>query len=126
MHRGTALYDAPNCRETTRRESRRIDRHHSSDWGGGVRRVLPFALPAVAVAGTGSILAFVASAHAWVTGLAVLAVVGAWGWIVWLSVRARRLPAAPTLYMMGGATVLLSIAVLWPLIEHQLARVLRV
>jgi hypothetical protein len=43
--------------------------------------VLPFALPAVVVAGTGSILAFVASAHAWVTGLAVLAVVGAWGWM---------------------------------------------
>jgi len=88
--------------------------------------VLPFALPAVVVAGTGSILTFVVSAHAWVTGLAVLAVVGAWGWIVWQSVRARRLPAASTLYMMGGATVLLSIAVLWPLIEHQLARVLRV
>jgi hypothetical protein len=88
--------------------------------------VLPFALPAVAVAGTGSMLAFVASAHAWVTGLAVLAVVGAWSWIVWQSVQARRLPAASTLYMMAVATVLLSVAVLWPLIEHQLARVLRV
>jgi hypothetical protein len=87
--------------------------------------VLPFALPAVAAAGTGSILAFVASAHAWVTSLAVLAVVGAWSWIVWQSMRARRLPAASTLYMMAVATVLLSVAVLWPLIEHQLARVLR-
>jgi len=87
--------------------------------------VLPFALPAVAVAGTGSILAFVASAHAWVTGLALLAVVGAWSWIVWQSVRARRFPTASTLYMMAVATVLLSVAVLWPLIEHQLARVLR-
>ncbi|MEH2523777.1 MULTISPECIES: hypothetical protein [unclassified Bradyrhizobium] len=87
--------------------------------------VLPFALPAVAAAGTGSILAFVASAHVWVTGLAVLAVVGAWSWIVWQSMRARRWPAASTLYMMAVATVLLSVAVLWPLIEHQLARVLR-
>ena len=37
---------------------------------------------AAALAGTGSILALLANAHAWVTGLAILAVIGA-SWIAW-------------------------------------------
>jgi hypothetical protein len=87
--------------------------------------VLPFALPAAALAGGGSILALLASAHAWVTGLAILAVIGAWGWIVWQVVRTRRSPAASTLVVMVGATALSTIAVLWPVIEHHLVRALR-
>jgi len=88
--------------------------------------VLPFALPAAMLAGGGSILALVAKAHAWVTVLAILAVVGAWGWIVWQAVRSRRSPATSTLAVMAGATALLTIAVLWPLIEHPLIQMLRV
>jgi hypothetical protein len=88
--------------------------------------VLPFALPAAVLAGGGSILALVASAHAWVTGLAILAVIGAWSWIAWQTVRSRRSPAASTLVVMVGTTALLTIAVLWPLIEHHFVRALRV
>ena len=62
--------------------------------------------------------------HAWVTGLAILAVIGAWGWIAWQTVRTRCKPAASTLLVMAAATGLVVIAVLWPVIEPQLVRVL--
>jgi hypothetical protein len=88
--------------------------------------VLPFALPAAMLAGGGGILALVAKAHAWVTVLAILVVVGAWGWVAWQAVRSRRSPARSTLAVMAGATVLLTIAVLWPLIERPLIHLLRV
>jgi hypothetical protein len=88
--------------------------------------VLPFALPAAALAGTGSILALLANAHAWVTGLAILAVIGAWSWIAWQTVRTRRSPAASTVYVMVAATALLAIAVLCPVIEPHLVRALMV
>ena len=82
--------------------------------------VLPFALPAAALAGTGSILALLAGAHAWVTGLAILAVLGAWGWIARQSVRTRCMPARSTLSVMAAATALTAVAVLWPFIEARL------
>lgn len=82
--------------------------------------VLPFALPAAALAGTGSILALFADAHAWVTVLAVLTVIGAWGWIATQTVRSRCKPAPSTLYVMVAATALTGVAVLWPFIETQL------
>jgi hypothetical protein len=88
--------------------------------------VAPIALPAAALAGTGSILALLANAHAWVTGLAILAVISAWSWIVWQSLRTRQPPAASTLYVMAAATTLLVIAVLWPVIEPHLVRALMV
>jgi hypothetical protein len=88
--------------------------------------VLPLALPAAALAGTGSIFGWFAGAHAWVTVLAVLAVFSAWGWIGWQTVRTRCKPAASTLYVMAVATGLLVIAVLWPFIEPQLVRALMV
>jgi hypothetical protein len=56
--------------------------------------VLSLALPAAALAGTGSILAWAAGAHAWVTGLAVVAVLGAWGWIAWQTVQTRCRPGS--------------------------------
>lgn len=86
--------------------------------------VLPFALPAVVLAGTGTALAWLVGAHVWITGLAILAVLGAWAWIAWQIVRTQRSPATSTLYMMVGATSLTLIAVLWPLLEHQLLRAL--
>lgn len=88
--------------------------------------VLPFALPAAMLAGGGSILALVAKAHLWVTALAIVGVIGAWGWIAWQTARSRRSPAVSTLAAMVGATVLLSIAALWPLIERPLIGMLRV
>lgn len=82
--------------------------------------VLPFALPAAALAGSGSILALIAGAHAWVTVLAILTVIGAWGWIATQTVRTRCAPARSTLYVMVTATALTGVAVLWPIIEPRL------
>ena len=92
----------------------------------GVCCVLPFALPATILASTGSLLAWFVKLHVWVTILAILSVVGAWGWITWQTLRTRRKPATSTLFMMGAATVLLTAAVLWPLLEKPLIRMLRV
>jgi len=92
----------------------------------GVCCVLPFALPATILASTGSLLAWFVKLHAWVTILAILSVVGAWGWIAWQTRRTRRKPATSTLFMMGAATVLSTVAVLWPLLEKPLIRMLRV
>ena len=92
----------------------------------GVCCVLPFALPAAVLASTGSLLAMFVKMHVWVTILAILSVAGAWGWIAWQTRRTRRKPATSTLFMMGASTVLLAVAVLWPLLEKPLIRMLRV
>ena len=91
----------------------------------GVCCVLPFALPAALLASTGTVLALFVKMHLWVTILAILSVVGAWGWISWQSRRTRRKPATSTLFMMVAATVLLTVAVLWPLIEKPIIQALR-
>ena len=62
----------------------------------GVCCVLPFALPATILASTGSLLALLVKMHVWVTILAILSVVGAWGWIAWQTRRTRRKPAIST------------------------------
>lgn len=90
----------------------------------GVCCVLPFALPPVALASTGSALAWLAGAHGWVTGVATVATGGAWGWIWRQSVRARVRPARSTLFMMGLATVFLTLALVWPIIEPHIVRAL--
>lgn len=92
----------------------------------GVCCVLPFALPATLLASTGSLLAWFVNMHVWVTILAILSVVGAWGWITWQTRRTSRKPAVSTFFMMGAATVLLTVAVLWPLLEKPIVRMLRV
>jgi hypothetical protein len=76
--------------------------------------VLPFALPAAALASAGSVLAWLAGAYAWITGVALLAVLGAWAWIAWDTARSQRRPAASTLYVMTAATILTAVAALWP------------
>jgi cytochrome bd-type quinol oxidase subunit 2 len=91
----------------------------------GVCCVLPLALPAVALAGAGGILAWLAGAFVWMTAVAVVAVLGAWGWVWWESARSRARPAASTLYLMTFATTLLAVALLWPLIEPHLSIALR-
>lgn len=74
--------------------------------------VLPFALPAAALAGLGSVLALLAGALAWVTALAVVAVAGAWTWVGWQSLRSRARPASSTLYVLGSATALTAVAMM--------------
>ena len=92
----------------------------------GVCCVLPFALPAAVLASTGALLAWFVKLHLWVAILAILSVGGAWAWIAWQTRRTRRKPALSTLFMMGTATMLLTVAVLWPLLEKPLIRMLRV
>ena len=70
-------------------------------------------------------LAWFVKFHLWVTILAILSVAGAWGWIAWQTRRTRRKPAPSTLFTMGTATVLMTLAVLWPLLEKPLIRMLR-
>jgi len=91
----------------------------------GVCCVLPFALPATILATTGSLLAWFVKLHLWVTILAILSVAGAWGWIGWETRRTNSKPAYSTLVMMGAATVLLTVAVLWPLLEKPTIWMLR-
>jgi hypothetical protein len=86
--------------------------------------VLPFALPAAALAGIGTILAFLAGAHFWVTAIALLAVLGAWVWITWQAIRTRMRPALSTLLVMGTATTLAALSVFWPSIERQILSML--
>ena len=86
--------------------------------------VLPFALPAVVLAGVGSLLALLAGALVWVTALAVVAVAGAWAWIGWQSLRSRSRPAQRTLYVMGSATAVTAVAVMWPRVEPTLIHML--
>lgn len=91
----------------------------------GVCCVLPFALPATIVASTGAVLAWFVKIQVWAKILAVLSVLGAWGWIAWQSRRTHRKPAASTLVMMGAATMVLAVATLWPLLEKPIIRMLR-
>ena len=86
--------------------------------------VLPFALPAVAIAGLGSVIALLAGALVWVTALAVVIVASAWILVGWQSFRSRARPARSTLYVMGGATALTMVAVMWRQIEPTLIRFL--
>jgi hypothetical protein len=91
----------------------------------GVCCVLPFALPAAVLASTGPVLAWLVGIHKWIIVVAILAVVGAWGWVAWQPRRTEKRPAASTLAMMTLSTALLTVAVLWPLIEKTLIRMLR-
>lgn len=91
----------------------------------GVCCVLPFALPATLVASAGAAMAWLVKLHVWATLLAIVSVAGAWTWIAWQSRRTRRKPAVSTLVMMGTASVLLTVAVLWPILEKPIIHMLR-
>lgn len=88
----------------------------------GVCCVLPFALPAAVLAVTGGTLAWLGRMQGGVTGLAALAVTGAWIWVGAQSWRTRRRAAPSTLLTLGGATLALAAAVAWPWIEAIIVR----
>lgn len=79
--------------------------------------ILPFALPAAALALVGGALAWLASIYEWAIIAAVVLVGVAWIWVAFQSVRARRRPAAATVLVMFGATAMLALAYSWPLVE---------
>lgn len=87
--------------------------------------VLPFTLPATVLAGTGSILSTFVHMHWWVTILSILAVTSAWGWIAWQKRRTGRMPSSATVVMMATSTLFMAVAVMWPLIEKPIIRMLR-
>jgi hypothetical protein len=90
----------------------------------GAACVAPLALPAIVLAGTGTMLGWLADAHGWLTNLAVLTVAAAWLWIWRQATRSKLRPTASTLNIMGAATFLLVVALVWPLVEPQIARAL--
>jgi hypothetical protein len=91
----------------------------------GMCCVLPFALPAAILAVSGGALAWFAGLMPWLTAIAMLAVAGGWLWVALLTQRARRRPALSTLLTMGASTVLLTAALVWPLLEGPIVGLLR-
>lgn len=79
--------------------------------------VLPFALPAAALASFGGVIAWAAGAHRWVSVVALLAVIAAWLWVALGSYKSRARPAKTTLGVMLVATTMLGLALLWPRLE---------
>lgn len=87
--------------------------------------VLPFALPAAALAMGGGVLAWFGGLLAWATAIAIIAVVAGWAWVgaqIWIK---RRRPAKSTLLTMGSATLLLVLALAWPKVEPAILALLR-
>jgi len=78
----------------------------------GVCCVLPFALPAVALAASGGVLALFATAFRGALYLAAGIVAAAWLWVIVDTRRTRTRPARKTLTMMAAATSLLVAATL--------------
>jgi hypothetical protein len=74
----------------------------------GVCCVLPLAVPAVALACAGSMIAWFGGVQRWATALGILVVASAWVWIWRQSIRSRAKPARSTLSMMGMATAVLT------------------
>ena len=79
--------------------------------------VLPFAFPAVAMAGAGSVIAWLVGAQSWMMNFAFIAVAGGWIWVAWQSFRHKAKPAMSTLGAMGAAILLLGLAAVWPTVE---------
>jgi hypothetical protein len=83
----------------------------------GVCCLLPIAIPAITLAGTGSIIAWLGGAQGWAIMMAAFVVAAAWVWVGLQSILAKAKPARTTLYMMLIATVILILGLLWPRIE---------
>jgi hypothetical protein len=79
--------------------------------------ILPFALPAAALAFTGGALAWLASVYHGAIIAAAALVAAAWIWVVRQSLRTRKRPAATTVLVMLVASAMLALAYFWPAIE---------
>ena len=91
----------------------------------GVCCVLPFALPAVVLAGTGGVIAWLGQAFWGALYLAGALVAIAWGCVATSSIRTGRRPARATVRAMLVATAALGIALVWPVVEPHILRALR-
>ena len=79
--------------------------------------ILPFALPATALAFTGGALGWLASIYHGAVIAAAVLVAAAWIWVAHQSVRVRKRPATSTVLAMLAASALLGLAYSWPTIE---------
>lgn len=73
----------------------------------GVCCALPFAMPAVALAGAGGALAWLGGAQAILLVVAVVLVLSAWLWIGLRSALSKRRPARATVIALSIATAVL-------------------
>lgn len=74
----------------------------------GVCCALPFALPAVALAGSGGALAWIGGTQGILAIVAAALVLLAWAWVGVTSARSKRRPANSTLVAMGLVTIVLA------------------
>jgi len=80
----------------------------------GVCCVLPFALPAAALAvAGGGILSWFAKAAPWAMTIASLAVVCSWVWVAYESIRSGQAPARSTYLTLGASTIVFAVAATW-------------
>ncbi|WP_193550923.1 hypothetical protein [Bradyrhizobium amphicarpaeae] len=79
--------------------------------------VLPFTLPAVALASAGGLIAVLDHARGLMTKLSIAVVIGAWVWIAWRSRTTGSRIRSSVLAVMGVATLLTATAALWPVME---------
>jgi hypothetical protein len=91
----------------------------------GVCCVLPFALPATLLGALGGTFAFFESAFPWMRWAAVLSVAAGWAWVLLQSIQTALRPAKSTLMIMGLATIATVLALMWPMFEGPLIRLLR-
>ncbi len=91
----------------------------------GVCCVLPFALPAVGLAGTGGAVAWLGQAFWGALYLAGALVAIAWAWVATSSIRTGRGPAHATILAMLVATLALGVALIWPVVEPHIFRALK-
>lgn len=91
----------------------------------GVCCVLPLAIPAAMLGSFGAVIAWFADAYAWLTPIALVAVVADWLWVAIESRRSGKRPARATLVVMLFATMTTGLAYLWPLFEETVEGVLR-
>ena len=92
-------------------------RHHRRNGSGRVRRLLRLAVRTSRGRACGRSKACSPCSRArWLGSprLAVVAVAGAWTWVGWQSLRSWAWPAPSTLYVMGSATALTAVAMMWP------------
>ena len=79
--------------------------------------ILPFALPAAALAVAGGALAWLASIYDGAIVVAVVLVAAAWIAVVRQSLRTRKRPAAATTLVMLAPSAMLALAYYWPIVE---------
>lgn len=87
--------------------------------------VVPLAFPVLALGASGAVLAWFAGAHMWITGVAFMIVLAAWGWLAWRTFRRGHPLARSTVIMMTVSTLMLALALIWPRIEPALMAMLR-